>query len=45
MHEAKRTVKNLGLLVGITSLKAVMDVTGELFHLTKKSDKGNDGDK
>lgn len=42
MHKAECTVKILGLIVGITSLKAVMDVTGELFHLSKKSDKGND---
>lgn len=42
MHEAECTVKNLGLLVGITSLKAVMDLTGEPFNLSKKSDRGND---
>ena len=42
MHKAERPVKNLGLLVGITSLKAVMDVTEELFHLSKKSGRGND---
>jgi len=39
MHKAECTVKNLGLLVGIISLKAVMDVTGELFHLSKKSER------
>lgn len=36
MYKAECSEKNLELLVGITSLKVVMVVTGELFHLSKK---------
>lgn len=38
VDKAESTVKNLGQLVGITSFKAVMNVTEELFHLVINSD-------
>ncbi|KAJ7407496.1 hypothetical protein WISP_126503 [Willisornis vidua] len=42
MDKAERSVKNPEQLVRITSLKAVMNVAGELFDLSEKSDRGND---
>lgn len=47
VYKAGCSGKNLDLLVGITSLKVVMVVTGELFHLSeekkpKTTNRGND---
>lgn len=38
MCKTECTMKYLGPLVGMASLETVMDVRGELFHLSRKSE-------